>query len=310
MISGCRERVRYRAAAAILALSIAATTASCTAPNPAYGRGDRDGALADAILFDTRPADVARPADVGRPPDAARPPDAPAAEASGWDLTTGLIGYWRLDEGRGGIARDASGHGHHGVLEGMDESAWVASPRGMALQIPDSQGAGVRVMASDAILGIEHFTIVAWVVRQPARASYQSLVSRQLGDTILEVFNLSLRSSDEVALLMSKSQEAGPGDWPYAARAAGGAPLDQWVHIAATFDGAVARLYVGGTEVATLDYPRALPKSGTPLYLGTNKNPVNNEPLAGRLDEVLLYGVALPPGAIAALARGAAPPAR
>ena len=35
-----------------------------------------------------------------------------AAEAEG------LVGYWNFDEGKGRVARDRSGHRHHGLIHG------------------------------------------------------------------------------------------------------------------------------------------------------------------------------------------------
>ena len=51
-----------------------------------------------------------------------------------------------------------------------------------------------------------------------------------------------------------------------------------------------------------------MPQSGTPLYLATKKVINYAHPFLGALDEVLLYDRALPPEAIAALARGERPP--
>ena len=50
---------------------------------------------------------------------------APLADA---DIKTGLVGYWKLDEGVGTTVRDSSGNGNHGTfdrrsrgLPGMDD---------------------------------------------------------------------------------------------------------------------------------------------------------------------------------------------
>jgi hypothetical protein len=277
------------------AWALLATGAACTVPNPAFGRGAHgDGSTLDGRLggrFDAR--------DTGS-----------AADGGDWDLTTGLIGYWKMDDGPGKtMAVDSSGYGHHGLLEGMDAStAWVASPRGMALQIPDTKGAGVKVLSSAAILGIERFTVAAWVRREVVNGTYQTIISRQVDSTTLEVFNLAFHGTD-VALLLARSSPppGGTSEWEYWVRQAMVAPAGQWLHVAGSFDGATARLYLNGTHLASVSYPRPLPKASAPLYLGTNKNPNTEEPLGGQLDDVLLYGVALPSGAIAALARGAVP---
>ena len=284
-----------RAAMALLVMAAVeiVSAAACTEPNPAYGRGRRLDAAGDAFVPAADRFVDATPGGVERTP---------------WDLTTGLIGYWRLDDGAGGyMASDASGMGHHGTLEGMDPRlAWVQSPRAMALEVPDVQEAGVRVALSPAINDIQRFTIAAWTYRSANLARYQCVLSRQVDALVTEVFNLAFYN-DEVALLFTKSTSS---TYEYAARAPGKGALNRWLHVAATFDGTNARLYVDGNEEATLSYPRPLTRSTAPLYLGTNKNPARHEPMSGRIDEVLLYSVPLPAGAIAALAAGALPPAR
>ena len=60
--------------------------------------------------------------------------------------------------------------------------------------------------------------------------------------------------------------------------------------------------------VDTLVQPlTALAPTDKPLYIGTNKNVAQAEPFVGRLDEVLLYSVALGPDQIQALREGVRP---
>jgi hypothetical protein len=94
---------------------------------------------------------------------------------------------------------------------------------------------------------------------------------------------------------------------PYQVRSDRPAPVNQWLHVAATFDGAQVRLFQDGAEVGSLRYDGELAVSADPLYIGTNKNPGNDEPFSGRIDDVLLYSVALSPPLMAALASGATP---
>jgi len=54
------------------------------------------------------------------------PPSAHAA-----DITTGLVGYWQLDETSGTTARDASGRGNPGTL--VHNPAWASGKFGGAV---------------------------------------------------------------------------------------------------------------------------------------------------------------------------------
>jgi len=86
------------------------------------------------------------------------------------------------------------------------------------------------------------------------------------------------------------------------------APLNQWVHLTGTYDGAVARLYVNGVEVYAVPHTGTLRTETTnPLIIGGNVNDASGNPsdlFAGRIDDVRLYGRALSTAEIQALYGG------
>jgi hypothetical protein len=233
----------------------------------------------------------------------ASPPAAGEVPPRGPDLTTALVGYWKLDDGIGRIvAADQSGNANDGALEGM--MLWVPGHRGSAIEIPSaSRTAGVRVPLAATIAAIRRFTVAAWVNRASVDADrYASVFSRGINGGVSEVYNLTFLG-DRLNVFVPPHLGQ-----PYQVRSDRPSPgLDQWFHVAATFDGVTVRLYQDGVEVGSLRYDAELAASADALYIGTNKNPGNDEPFLGRIDDVLLYSVALPPSSIAALAAGAAP---
>jgi fibronectin type 3 domain-containing protein len=64
-----------------------------------------------------------------------------------------------------------------------------------------------------------------------------------------------------------------------------------WSHVAVTWNGTIMRLYVNGTEVATLGRTGTLQATTTPLRIGGNT--YAGEFFAGRIDEVRIYNRAL-----------------
>lgn len=246
-----------------------------------------------------------------RMPDAANngtPDDAPVsmldlgAETSpggtGIDLTTGLVGHWDLDTKKGlGITLDRSGHGHDGTLVALDpEKAWVAGKFGNALSCDGADGSYVRIDKSVDIDAIQSFTVAAWVKRGLASSTGMSILSRQTSGSA-ETFNLTC-SNNHLALYLPFS--AGK---TYFVTSPSAAPLNEWVHIAATYDGKIARLYEQGKETARLDYSIKLPATTNPLVIGNNFNSTGPvQAFVGLIDEVLLYSVVLTPEAIALLA--------
>jgi hypothetical protein len=293
-----------RAPRAPLATTVAALLASslaCTAPNPEYAFARHDAGSPDAT-------------DAGTPETGAdRGPGADGRAEAGSDgllqqYSTNLIGYWKLDEAPGSMTvLDSSGMGHHGTLENLDAArVWIAGRRGGAIEIAgDDHASGIRVPLTPAIAGLQRFTVAAWAYRFEAAGDYASVISRQLGTSQYEVFNLSFTGSLVSIYLAAGSPST---SYPFVTRSKKSTPAGRWIHVAATFDGRVVRLYLEGVQENSMDYPRAMPASSTPLYLGTNQNDSDGEPMAGRLDDILLYSEALSPQAIAELAAGMAPP--
>ena len=124
------------------------------------------------------------------------------------------------------------------------------------------------------------------------------IISRQIGTGPRQVFNLGFQD-DELNIVLSQ-----PSGNEIFSLSAGNVktPMATWFHIAATWDGAELVLYQDGQRVAGDTRAWTLPDASNPLYLGTNKNMNNDEPLVGMLDDVRLYSVALTAGQIAALA--------
>jgi hypothetical protein len=293
----------------------------CTAPNPAFelapdgaphGDGSPEAAAADLPGADALPGDVpdARGADIPEPADA--PGDRPAAEVRADataeagrppDLTTGLVGYWPLDEGTGStIIADRSGNASQGTIVGLSaSSAWKAGKVGSALEVPDVMNASVTVKPTASINSVRTaLTIAAWVYRNANISGRQmAVVSRQLGTGSRELYNLAFRSD---TLILWIDPDAAAASFNVVASRP--APLATWIHVAATWDGGVVRLYQDGAEVGSASYAAVMPDDTNNLLLGNNVNlSTADQPLVGRLDEVRLYNRALSAAEIAALAR-------
>jgi hypothetical protein len=269
----------------------------CTAPNPAY-----QPPVTDAHLPAGR-------GDAALARNTSTPDGAPYADLVA-SLEPGLLGYWPLDEAADSpVAHDGSGQGRDGTVEGLAEGvAFVGGGRvNRALSFPggSSSGIGVRVPYSAEIDELRSFTVTAWfrLASVPQAGMQRSVISRQLGTSRSEVFNLTSNAGDVVVYI------PGPGGQiNFEARAKLAAVAGVWTHAAATYDGRTLRLYVNGQQAAASDFPDRLVSSvGTPVYIGTNKNTSNSEPFHGLIDDVAFYSYALSSGAVSRLATGASP---
>ncbi|GAF80403.1 unnamed protein product, partial [marine sediment metagenome] len=86
-------------------------------------------------------------------------------------LTQGLVGWWKFDEGRGNVAKDSSGKGHHGAIvggrrvkgkisaglafDGVDDYVEATGCKGVLGTKPRTASAWIKTTDSDA-------TIVSW----------------------------------------------------------------------------------------------------------------------------------------------------
>src|SRR5580698_7766069 len=222
-------------------------------------------------------------------------------------LLTDLIGYWRLDDAAGSAtARDWLAWGNDGTLVGIDPStAWVAGgPEGRALSV---QGTGyVNVPDSASIDSItDELTVAAWMFLQGpiASGSYATAISRQIGNGFGQHYHLSVNSGQQAILFITT---------PMSGQVVFGGPMtipqQTWVHLAGTYDGSHARLYVNGAEVGNLPASGPFAVETNPVVLSGNGNGTSytvSEFVPGLLDEVMLYRRALAPDEIARLAGGA-----
>ena len=218
-------------------------------------------------------------------------------------LLDDLIGFWRLNDGAGSMtARDGSGWGNNGTLVDLDPAtSWVAGgPEGTALS---PQGKGyVNVVPSPSIDSIGNdFTLAAAVYLDGAITNYATAISRQIGTGINQLYHLSVDAGGKARLIID-ARDGGFIMLGSPERV----PQRTWLHLAGTWNGNEARLYVDGVDVDSGALAsRPFGPETNPLVLGGNGNDAQvNELIPGQLADVMLYRRALPADQIAQLATG------
>jgi hypothetical protein len=128
--------------------------------------------------------------------------------------TRGLLMWLRLDEGRGGIATDASGRGHHGYLKGGP--GWIeghAGGYGIRLDASDS----IRVRATPALCPAREVAVSLWV--RPAAVDKGGSDVLSMGDSyairILGNGNVSFffYNGKKWVVCTTKQTKVGDGRW-------------------------------------------------------------------------------------------------
>lgn len=235
-------------------------------------------------------------------PCASGSPDAAGCVPPG--LLDGLVGYWKVDDGTGSAtARDSSGQGNNGSLIGVNADAeWVPGKSGTALELG---GVGwVNVAPSTSIDGIvDQVTVASWIYLEGTIARYATAASRQIGGGIQQHYHISLNGDVKPSLFIT----TGVNNIAFLTAKDVVVPRT-WIHLAGTYDGTNAVLYVNGVAVATQSLTGTFAPDTTPLIIGGNGNDATGVPtelFPGRIDEVMLYHRALNPIEIGRIFAGA-----
>jgi hypothetical protein len=219
------------------------------------------------------------------------------------DLASGLVAYWKLDDGPGApLALDSSGHANHAVPEAVSTTDWIAAGRiGGALEFGNAGWLRGREVASVDAIRNGGLGMAMWILVAGAEDREQVILQRQVGTGASAHFLLSLRLGRPALSGTAIARCEGPA-----------LPLGAWVHLAATFDGAAERLYFDGAEVARCASAGTFASDATSVTVGGGQ--ISASPFAvdrrlrATLDEVVLYSRPLSVTQVGALAEGQLPP--
>lgn len=219
------------------------------------------------------------------------------ATTSGTGEDPSLVAWYRCEGDGGDIALDSSDNGLHGTCsdcpeptEGIDGGGCLFNEDSMVIEVEYSPA-----------LDLEVFTLAAWARPDPLLdGSLSTIAAKPVGPGERNSYEIGFNffGPQEVALMCYGSETHNPC---YSSAVTTG----QWMHIAMTYDGRTARLYIDGEQ--TQDGPTA--KDGivvddSPLLIGRDlDNGQPAHPMRGVLDDIRLYSRALDPDEIAALAQ-------
>jgi fibronectin type 3 domain-containing protein len=199
-------------------------------------------------------------------------------------IPPGLVGGWAFSEGTGSTAADASGNGNAGTIT---NATWSTQGRyGNALSF-NGTNSSVRVASSMSLNLATAMTLSAWVRPSASQNGWRTIVQRQPDTYLLHASSTSaLRPAGGGTLGGSVEVLTGPA----------AIPVSTWTHVAMTYDGAMLRLYVNGTQVAARAAAGAIQSVANPLWIGGNQP--YGEYFQGLIDEVRVYNRALTQGDI------------
>jgi len=209
-----------------------------------------------------------------------------------------LLAWWPFDEPAGGVCADASGHGHDATPEpGRGQGlSRVEGVLGRALNFAGSHL--LRMPGRPDLDGRQALSLTVWV-RPVAFERYNELFRKEDGERRV------LFSFQEHGTILSLGLNVG-GYFECDAKLDPAEALDgQWHLCAATFDGEWMRVYLDGREIGAQRRPGTVAAGGpAPGCIGSAHG---GECFQGALDDLRIYGGALPAAEVAALYQSARP---
>ena len=205
----------------------------------------------------------------------------------------GVVAYWRLDGTSDG--KDVTGT-YDSAVEGDAKSVDGRFGRGEGA-ISVSKGGGVKVTQSKS-LQVPVGSAEVWVRADKCLHSFQGLLTKT-DDKTSERFQVGVSGSQSGC---TWSLTIGGGANQVYLKSPVPARLGVWTHVAASWDGQVARLYVNGEKKAESLTKSGMALPGAPLRIGIY--PSANHYFNGAIDEVIIHNVARPADYFAKRARG------
>ena len=141
-----------------------------------------------------------------------------------------LVGWWRFDEGLGTVTNDSSGYGNDGTFNG--DPQWVVGMFGGALEF-DGTDDYVEVPDNESLQLWERFTLAAWIYQVESKSSriIDKIGAGTSNGPHLDTHpGTTLRSCSGTCISTAVDYT-----------------LEQWHHVAVTFDEGDVKLYIDGS---------------------------------------------------------------
>ena len=210
-----------------------------------------------------------------------------------WSFTTEAgpfacaAAYYMFD----GDANDSSGNGNHGTENGSP--AYVAGKFDQAISL-DGGGEYVNCGNGSSLNPADAVTVAAWIYPTSYGSSSAEIVTKLDTQSNQRAYALRLDSSSNKLLFFVSPDGTNEAGNAVSVASDSSIPLDQWTHVAGTYDGSSIKVYVNGVADGSEHYSSDIYSSSADLCIGAlfiSGSPARY--FSGRIDEVRIYDSAL-----------------
>jgi hypothetical protein len=194
---------------------------------------------------------------------------------------SGLVAAYGFNAGSGTTTADSSGNALVGTLNGP---TWTTAGKyGAALSF-DGVNDWVTVSDAAALDLTTKMTLEAWVNPSQLTGKWRTVILKEQPAELVYALYAASDTNVPMGIVFTGGAER-------KAKGTTALALNTWTHLALTYDGTTLRLYVNGTQTASLATTGTMPNSSGALRIGGNG--VWSEWFAGKIDEVRVYNKAL-----------------
>ena len=226
--------------------------------------------------------------------------------------TTDLVAYYTFDTQIGTTVPDTSGNSHNGTIGGvLSQVSPGIMNSNYAVSFDGSAGSRISIGTWNPASGTGRLTLALWVKwagpRDPHGGQAQGLVCKRDGwsaDGLMFMFEMDTPDSADTRGAIGLRQYSGAGTDVYSEAHVMDQFIGRWAHVAATFDGTTARLYLNGSEIASgpFSFANGIDAGMTIGNVNSDSWPDCPGVFKGDMDEVRIYDRALTAAQIAYLA--------
>jgi len=192
------------------------------------------------------------------------------------------VGAWLFETIVGNKVLDSSGTGNDGDI--MGSPTLVPGRFGMAMDFGQDN---YIVIPNSASMALEHITMAAWVYLRSYTEDAR-ILTQEVDGSPYSTYSIMMSGAGymkfEFRIALDNVRQRIPSSVDI--------PLEAWTHVAATYDGEKAVIYINGAVELEQPQSGTLLNNDNPLYIGASQYWTPRF-VDGMLDEVALFNVAL-----------------